>query len=214
MIFDKIIYINSKNRPDRLINMKKRIAKLGLDIERFEAILGGKLEHSKLSFKGKLKPMNNGEIGCFISHTTIYQKIKDNGWKHTLILEDDALFCDDFLNVLSGLEKQLPEDWDMFFLGQWNYDHLDNGGNEIGGEKHALKERITDNEKYNLYKANRCWLTHAYAVNLKSIDYLIDNTKDLYSSIDNVLADIQHKLNVYAVHPNIIKQDGSKSSLR
>lgn len=214
MIFDKIIYINSKNRPDRLINMKKRIAALDLNIERFEAVLGGKLDHSKLSFKGKIKTMNNGEIGCFISHATIYQKIKDNGWKHTLILEDDALFCDDFLNVLAGLEKQLPEDWDMFFLGQWNYDHLDNGGNEVGGEKYALKERITDNEKYNLYKANRCWLTHAYAVNLKSIDYLIDNTKDLYSSIDNVLADIQHKLNVYAVNPNIIKQDGSKSSLR
>jgi hypothetical protein len=41
--FDKIFWINSKNRADRFGNMKRRFQALGLHAERFEAIHGGEI---------------------------------------------------------------------------------------------------------------------------------------------------------------------------
>jgi GR25 family glycosyltransferase involved in LPS biosynthesis len=208
--FDKIVYINSKNRIDRFKNMIKRLAQLKIEAERFEAVLGGRLDHQKLNFGDKpLKSLNHGEIGCFISHTTIYQLARDNKWDKVLILEDDAKFCDNFHSEFEAAIKQVPDDWDMIYLGQWNYDTITNAKTE-SGKTAALKSKVGE----KVWKADRCWLTHAYAVRGKALEFLINNTKVLYSSFDNVLADIQKDLNVYAIHPDIIKQDGTRSSLR
>lgn len=208
--FDKIIYINSKNRPDRYKNMIKRLQALGIEAERLEAIYGGHLDQRQLNFGEKIHALNNAEIGCYMSHVKIYKAIKANGWKRTLILEDDAEFKEGFDDLFEATYFKVPEDWQMLYFGQWNYDHLVNGGNQQGGATYALKEKIAP----LVFKADRCWLTHAYAVDISCIDYLIENTKVLYSSIDNVLADIQNPLKVYAIHPAIIKQDATKSSLR
>jgi GR25 family glycosyltransferase involved in LPS biosynthesis len=222
--FNKIFVINSKNRIDRYKNMVKRFLDLGLlkqahissasmefnEKYRFEAILGGQINSQNLNFGDKpFKTLNQGEVGCFLSHVTIYKMIKEHKWDKVLILEDDAKFCNNFQEEFDKALKNVPDDWDMIYLGQWNYDSLKNT-KTISGKTAALKENICD----NIYSADRCWLTHAYAVRLKAVDYLIDNTKVLYSSFDNVLADIQKDLKVYAIHPDLITQDGTKSSLR
>ncbi len=209
--FDKVIYINSKNRPDRYRNITARLAELNIDAQRFEAIFGGHLDQSKIDFGARVHAMNNAEIGCFMSHVEIYKLIKANGWKRTLILEDDAEFNKEvFPAKFDELYRSVPKDWQMLYFGQFNYDHLRNGGNEQGGPVYALKKEVAP----SVFEADRCWLTHAYAVDLSCVDYLIENTKVLWSSIDNILADIQSPLKVYAIHPAVIKQDATKSSLR
>lgn len=213
-LVDKVYWINSNNRPDRFINMKERLK--GITAERFVAIHGGDLPSSELShhlpeprllWDGKtgtnLRILNNSEIGCFQSHVAIYKKIKEQGFKTTLILEDDALFCEDFNEKVKQIEPL--KDWDIIYFGQWNYDQ---------GVKDGSFEAIKEHATGDIYKADRCWLTHAYIVNLRCIDFLLENTRHMYASLDNVLADIQHQLKVYAFHPNIINQDGTKSSLR
>lgn len=214
-MFDKIFWINSKNRADRFRNMKTRLEALGIQAERFEAIHGGAVdwngeEYKEYYVQNIKKELNNGEKGCFLSHRTIYKLIKKNGWNKTLILEDDALFCPDFLNLLENIYPKVPA-YDMLYFGQWNYDK-----GVIYGEKSALKEKVSEVENIAVYKAERCWLTHAYAVDLSCIDTLINHTKNLYASVDEVLADIQEKekLKVYAIYPSIITQDGTASSLR
>lgn len=226
--FDKIFVINSRNRSDRFRNMCNRFKQLGLtdgdDYHareqfkteyRFDAIHGGEIDWSRPEYSGLIVddskvPLNNGEIGCWISHRTIFKMIKESGWKKTLILEDDALFCIGFPELLEYIYPIIPE-YDMLYFGQWNYDK----GVEQG-EKAALKEKVAECENRGVYKAERCWLTHAYVVDNSIIDILLDNTKILYASFDRVLADIQEKekLKVYAIHPALITQDGTKSSLR
>lgn len=212
-VFDKIFWINSKNRVDRYKNMVDRLKFLELAAERFSAIHGGELDHRYLNFGSKnqhIKDLNNGEIGCFQSHVDIYKLAKKEGWDKVLILEDDALFSPDFNNRFEKTYPNVPDDWDMLYLGQWNYDHEINGGNDVGGGTYALKENIAG----NVFRADRAWLTHAYAVRQKALDYIIEGTSGMYSSLDNVLADIQKNLKVYAIHPALIVQDGTKSSLR
>jgi glycosyl transferase family 25 len=229
--FDKVFWINSINRADRYRNMVQRFSELGYKktghnfgennhIERFEAVLGGHLMQANYKYhldkpmtqidgkhSTRLRQLNNGEIGCFQSHVEIYKKIKENGWNKTLILEDDAFISPAFENEFDNIYKDVPKDWQMLYLGQWNYDAL---LNNTKGETFALKQQI----KERVWRAERCWLTHAYAVDISCVDYLIENTQVMYCSIDNVLADIQKKLKVYAIHPNIVNQDLTKSSLR
>ncbi len=220
--FDKIYWINSRNRMDRFRNMIQRFSEMRVAAERFDAIYGGALDHSKLIFNrsepvlladGKVgtqfRLLNNAEIGCFQSHVSVYNLIKENVFDKTLILEDDAQFVDGFQDKFEEEIKNVPEDWDMIYFGQWNYDHP-----AAGTERMCATINLIGQPKGNVYRADRCWLTHAYAVRGKSIDFLIDNTKEMYASIDNVLADIQHNLKVYAIHPALINQDGTKSSLR
>lgn len=207
-VFDKIFYINSKKRVDRLKNIKKRLDENGIIAERFPAIFGGEIPDSQKNFGQNPRSLNLNEQGCFFSHTKIYELIKANGYGKTLILEDDAEFKEGFKDHFEKLYNCLPNDWDLLYFGQFNYDQ------NSGGKTKALQEKITDFIDYNIYTANRCWLTHAYAVNIKCIDKLIEGTKAMYSTIDNVLADLQKDLIVYAIHPALIKQDGSQSSLR
>lgn len=204
--FDKILFINRNGRADRRINMTKRLLEKGIITERFKAIEGGHVDKSKLRFENPIKRLDNGEIGCYMSHRAVWGLAKKEGWQRTLILEDDCIFTDHFKPKLL---ESVPE-WDMLYLGQWNYDHPQNGGNGDGGKTFALKNEVSP----NLWKADRCWLTHAYAVDLKCIDYLLANTENMYSSLDNIIADVQKDLKVYAFHPNWINQDGSKSDLR
>lgn len=216
-LFDKVYYINSKNRPDRFRNMSARFEALGYQkdglnfgnghIERFEAIFGGHI--ASVDFGDQKKKLNNGEIGCFLSHREIWKKIKESGYKKTLILEDDAEFGKDF-DSFNDLFNSVP-DFDLLYLGQWNYDVDFMDGQKIQGkETSALIEEISP----RIWKANRCWLTHAYVVDLNCIDYLLKSTEKLYSCLDHVMADIQSELKVYAIYPSIVKQDLTKSSIR
>lgn len=184
--------------------MTKRLSDLGIKAERFEAILGGAVDKSTLNINPTKKTLNNGEIGCYLSHRQIWQIIKENNHKRVLILEDDADFCPNFLNEFSEKISNIP-DFDMLYFGHWNYDHKGQSGKTT-----ALKEEVSA----GVFKANRCWLTHAYAVDIKCVDYLLQKTEEIYSCLDSVLADIQSPLEVYALYPNLIKQDKTKSSLR
>lgn len=209
--FDKIFWINAKNRVDRYQTMIKRFEETGVVAERFEAIYGGSLDKSKFCFSSHDLPqkmyLNNGEIGCFQSHREIYKLILENRWNKTLILEDDALISPLIIDSFNSKYSEVPEGWQMLYLGHRNYDSIIN---EARPDTFALKTKVSN----NVWAADGCWLTHAYAVDYSAVQFLIDNTQVMYGSIDNVLSDIQKHLKVYAFHPNLVVQDKSKSSLR
>lgn len=206
--FDRIYCIGSKNRSDRKWNVSKRFN--GWDIAHFEAIWMNKIDPTKIDFgPDPVRRLDNGEIGCFLSHRKIYEIIKQEQLDKTLILEDDALPTEDFMSRFSDQISLVPDDWDMIYLGQINCDSNVLQKGRIA-KVHALKENITG----EIYSADRCWLTHAYAIRLKAIDHLLEGTKYVSYTIDAVLADLQKDLKVYAFHPNLINQDNTKSSLR
>lgn len=214
--FDKIIYINAKLRFDRFRRMNRRFKELGMVAEKQEAFMPGTMKKIPLEVrqtrtrdKGKAFLLNNGEIGCFLSHRAIYDKIKLNGWQKTLILEDDALFVKGFEDKFKKIVESVNQNnyiWDMLYLGQCNYD------NNYRGDCERSKIKQFSSE---LWEAKRCWLTHAYAVNLNCIDFLLQKTEVIYAGIDEVLCDAQEEgeLKVLAAFPDLIVQDSSKSMI-
>ncbi len=204
--FDKIFWINSRNRPDRFKNMRKRLAEQEIKADRFHAILGGDVDKSKIKFDfhPQIKIFDNGELGCYLSHLAIFKYIIDNKIPRTLILEDDALFVGEFN------PDSLPEEWELLYLGQHNYDKEESKENP--GSSRAIKEVY----KENVYHAERCWLTHAYAITYECALKIYEYCTTIRWCIDGTLADLQTdmQLKTFSFHPNIIVQDGTKSSLR
>ena len=68
-------YINLLSRPDRKQHVENQLKTIGINAQRFNAI-----------------KMQNGAIGCSMSHLKIIETAKNNDWDHVLIVEDDILF--------------------------------------------------------------------------------------------------------------------------
>ena len=75
-------YINLLSRPDRKDHVEEQLKTIGIKPERFNAIR-----------------MDNGAIGCSMSHLRLLEIAKLNNWEHILIVEDDILFTDPNLFV-------------------------------------------------------------------------------------------------------------------
>ena len=131
MIIKSIYVINLKRRKDKLIKIMKRLNEIDKDqsinITIFNAIDGTiidskYLEDNKCSLLKewqdpfKKTNMTNGEIGCALSHYSIWEDMISKNYNHTLIVEDDAEFIDDFLNKLSNYEE--PVDADLIYFGR------------------------------------------------------------------------------------------------
>ena len=133
--FDTIIIINLKRRKDKLDRMMSRISSLGLDkifnVVVFEAIDGKNINQDWLDEKGiviqpnyfdpyRHRGMTTGEIGCALSHYYVWEKIyNDDSITSALILEDDAVFGDSFLEDLDYIHNNVdPKDWELFYFSR------------------------------------------------------------------------------------------------
>lgn len=207
--FDKVFYINSRRRTDRFQRIRKRLIEQGIEAERVEAVWGGTVDPKTYTVRAP-RVLTLPEIGCWLSHRGIYEQIKANGWNRTLLLEDDAEFCEGFSDLFAELYQRVPADWDMLYFGRWNFDYFWTKADKPKGEFVGLLEEIHP----RLWKADTCWHTHAYGISQKCIDFLLTDTEIIKNCIDGQLAALHHNLKVYAIHPAIIDQDDSVSSIQ
>ena len=131
--FEKIYYINIDKRTDRKEETQNELAKLGLQAERFPAVVltdeqsaeitknGGAtwdLNVLKHHTKESLDNLTRGQRSCTQSHIDLARLAKDRGHKNILVLEDDVVFSDNAKQVLAGAVNELKEvEWDLFLFG-------------------------------------------------------------------------------------------------
>ena len=118
----KTLVINLKDRSDRLTLFSKENPNLKFEV--FSAVDGTKVEYAKLLEQGfdvnhdwidpiESTPLTKGEVGCFLSHWSIWQKCIEKNEK-VLVLEDDARVTNNFnLNEIDALS----ESYDFLYLG-------------------------------------------------------------------------------------------------
>jgi glycosyl transferase family 25 len=161
--FESCFYINLKNRIDRKQSFESQFKNINTFIPRFEAIL---LEKNDPILQNKY---NNFKIGCSLSHINLIKLAKRSEWKNVLIFEDDAIFCDNFLEKIDKCINDLKNiNWDIFYLG---------------GETNIECLKQTDNLDYCPQNGG-IYGTHAYAVNNNFYDRIINLNPIQNSCID------------------------------
>ena len=94
-------FINLDHRTDRKQHVKKQLRSIGISTAvRFSAI-----------------KLQNGAIGCGVSHLRCLEHARDNSWDHVLIVEDDIQFLDPtlFVNQMNACLHNQKE-WDVLLL--------------------------------------------------------------------------------------------------
>ena len=93
----KAYCINLKQREDRWQRVQKELGQLGISPIRVEAIWN-----------------KVGHLGCIQSHVNVLSLFQDEGI--FMVFEDDVLALGNEQDIIQAMD-QLPEDWDMLYLG-------------------------------------------------------------------------------------------------
>ncbi|KAL5484486.1 hypothetical protein EMCRGX_G020997 [Ephydatia muelleri] len=142
---DAVFMISLARRPERRNRMLACLDELAFNYTLFDAVDGRELNQSYVDSLGihylpgwrdpwGERPMTMGEVGCFLSHYTIWEKMVEQQLKRVLILEDDVDFEPKFkknLRLLLDETETLKLDWDLIFVGRkvlnWNEEELITG---------------------------------------------------------------------------------------
>lgn len=109
--FDAIYCVNLDDRTDRWEHCTALFAKHGLRVERLSAIDGR---------SGRIPPnehMSGTKIACCRSHAKLLATALERGHKRFLVLEDDVDFVDDLGARFEQVLRELPDDWELLYLG-------------------------------------------------------------------------------------------------
>ena len=176
-------YINLEHRKERDLITRQELKKLGIKKpNRFNAIT-----HEI--------PL----VGCALSHIACLEKAKELGWDYVIMFEDD-IKIEGKNSLLSKFNKYIKMDFDVLYLGCWNY---------------LPPEKINN----DLSKIVRAVCNHAYIVKQHYYDTFLQNLKEGVewklkedirdNNIDEYNYKLQEKDNWYCITPiHITQRDG------
>tara|TARA_Y100000389_G_C17415214_1_gene493279 strand:+ start:800 stop:1486 length:687 start_codon:yes stop_codon:yes gene_type:complete len=196
-----IYIINLDRRADRLTNITKQLKQLKLLFIRYSAFDGNNLtegdknyyisESGKKESRAGLK-LTNGAIGLGI---TLYKLcsscIEDKD--EIIILEDDAVLEDDFINKFIDMKKQLKDiDYDMVYLGH-----------------HTIDKKKLEKKTKNIYKIDgQINGTFGLLIKPSACKKIIEEVFPLNWQIDTAIY-MNKNIQKYVVEPPLITSEPS-----
>ena len=193
--FDKIFCINLDRREDRMEMANKELSKFNIEFERFSAVDGNNIKKEDYTTNPNI-PV--GAVGCLLSHLNLIKTCKERGYNRVLILEDDIILSDDFESRFKEYIKEIPENWDMFYLG--------GNHNEHSGMKLNMISP-------NVGKCSHTFSAHAYAINEKMFDETISIISKAEKEVDVYYSEFQNRKNIYTFFPGIASQKADYSDI-
>jgi GR25 family glycosyltransferase involved in LPS biosynthesis len=181
--FKDAFYINLDDRLDRKEHMDKELAKQGLSnfIKRYSAI------------KAEVKSPENCVRASGTSHRNLIQYAKDNNLENILIVEDDIFFKEGGLYIIEASLCNLQKipNWDIYYMSANIFDNP-----------------LTLVDKH-LLKVSGCYCVHAYGVNNRAYDRLLQYDPMTCPPIDAYIT--QNRFEKYAAFPLAVSQYDSVS---
>lgn len=147
-----------------------------------------------------------------MSHFYAFEKIAEK-YDNALILEDDVILSENFVNILQKYILETPKDYDMLFIGDGCNLHIEK--NKLISNKN-IYEKCLQPTLWGGAGATRC--TDSYIVTkkcaIKLCEYIKTHTKKINQPIDWWLNDAcrDNKFKVYWTEPTIVTQ-GSQNGL-
>lgn len=208
-----IFIINLEKDVKRRAHMEELCQKHSLSCHFIKAIVGKDLSEDYIkSVYSKEKAIEKfgrelglGEIGCALSHISIYQKIVDEALPYAVVLEDDIDTLQD-LQIIIDSYQNFPVDWELLLLGEycdhisldaqfssfWRWKSIKNGWKAVRLVRHSAG-------------------AHAYIISNRGAKKLLEQLDTIALPIDHYTNDEQY-INVYALRPRIIMPDPQYSA--
>ena len=106
-----VYYINLESRSDRDSYMRQQCQTYQIDATRISATTGTDVHNAVTSMPRHLRP---NEVACSVSHLrAIEHWLTHSSTEMALICEDDVLFNDRSVSIMSDLIHELPYYWDI-----------------------------------------------------------------------------------------------------
>ena len=230
----KVFVVSLENAVDRRSEIEAGLKHFNIEYEIFPAALGKEVDRrdpkifneetytirnnlfSKVLMKGKL---NNGELGCALSHLKLYQKIVRDNLPGAIVLEDDFEVCNNFPKIFSKILK-IIHDADII-----------NGRTD---PKRGLRQCwftikrhvIVDGQKFSFYKAGvpglnwllnrrrRAESSRCYYISNHACSRLIKLGFPVRMESDRLIGMVAfNKLDYYIIDPYITGQESKFGSL-
>jgi GR25 family glycosyltransferase involved in LPS biosynthesis len=137
--------------------------------------------------------ISQGHVGLCLSHYMVWSHIWHCGVEEAIVLEDDAYFSPTFHQEFHMAHKNLPNDWQMCYLGWLHRGH----------------DRDKEKVRENIYKINQgCpFGTHAILIRRDGIRILLDTQRVMRDHIDiNIWKRSLPHIRTYYVFPSIVAQ--------
>lgn len=200
-MFDRVVCINLDRRADRWEQLQAELPQPWpfAPVERFAAVDGKSCPCPSWWRAG------GGAWGCYRSHLAIIEDCLNRGVESVLLLEDDALFNDDFLQDWQEAVQHVPDNWGMLYLG----------GQHLATGKHPPAK--VNEYWYRPWNVNR---THAFALRgqtMREVYKWLNEAKDWKAPnhIDHHLGRLHQKRNlpIYTPWRWLVGQSGGKSNI-
>jgi glycosyl transferase family 25 len=174
-LFENTLYINLNERIDRNEHVISELEKIGIKGQRISAI-----------------KMDNGAIGCSMSHIKCLELAIENQYEYVFICEDDIEFTNPtiFLENINKFYDNKNIDWDVLIIGGNNAPPYE--------EIHDYCARIFN-----------CQTTTGYIVNKNYYSVLLNNFKQGLSNfipIDFFWKELQKSDNWFILTPITVTQ--------
>jgi len=129
---DNVFVISLMRRPSKLRRLLRQLHDFGISATVVDAIdgdsftsqqeiaqLGATTLPNYRGHKNTLPYLTTGQLGCFMSHFTIWHYMVEHNIQSALILEDDFDLQENFVRRLGEhLEEARGEDWNLMYLGR------------------------------------------------------------------------------------------------
>jgi glycosyl transferase family 25 len=117
-----VFVINLERSTERREKISLQLNEIGLDFELVTATDGAALSRSDRAAYNEAhvisnisRPMSAAEVGCYISHAKLWQRVVAEDIPWAVILEDDILIQADLKTILSAVDR-LTFKWDVIRL--------------------------------------------------------------------------------------------------
>lgn len=184
---DKTYICHYNKLTDRKINLIKDLEKNNITnyffVELFDKDTWNKEEINKKYplvdiYKINNNSMNDAEKSLLMKHIWIIEDMYINGYDSILVLEDDALLTDNFVEKFNVYKNELPHNWDVAWVGSCFH----------------LHEPIEPGKLvYRTDKGSRC--THAFCLSKSFALKSIDEIKNINQPADHYYNTLLKKIN-------------------
>ena len=204
-----IFAISLARDAERRSRMIARLEELGAEYEIVDAVDGRKLDLSELGTrlrqdkarKKQGRVLSPAEVGCYLSHYSVWERIAAENIPAAIVAEDDAVFTADFSRVVAAA-ADIPHEWDVIHLRP-----------NPRKKKETTLFQIDDSYSVCRMKG-RVVLAIGYLVSAAGAKKLLSQLREINDTLDWALSAYWNTgIKFYAVCPHVVNFGGGPSNI-